>query len=323
VGAAFITGIAGFAGSHLAERLIARGDRVSGLVRGPGPFVSLAAIEPRTKLYRGDICDLDHLASALEDARPSEIYHLAGRAAPRLSFDDPAGFFRTNALGTATLLEAVRRAGLEGARVLVVSSAEVYGRSGGTVPIPEDAPLRPCSPYGASKAAAEMAAIGAFEAYGLAVVRARAFNHTGARQSPEFAPAAFARQIARAEAGLAPPEVRVGPLDGVRDLSHVKDVVAAYEAIIARGRPGEVYNVGSGRGVRIGDVLSRLLARARVEIRLVADPAIRRPADVPARIADIRRLESEIGFSAKRSLDEALDALLDDWRRREAASPRP
>ncbi len=320
---AFITGIAGFAGSHLAERLLASGTRVAGLVRGDGPWPNLAAIESSVRLYRGDLLDLDRVAAALASARPATIFHLAGLAAPARSFDDPLAFFRANTLGTATLLEAIARAGIGGsARVVVVSSAEAYGRAAGDGPVAEDAPLRPVSPYGASKAAAEAAATAAFEGRGIAVLVARAFNHTGPRQQPDFAAAAFARQIALAEAGLAPPEVRAGRLDAVRDYAHVEDVVMAYAALGERGRPGRAYNVGSGRGVRISEVLERLIARATVPIRVVEDPARLRPVEIPHLVADPGRLRSEVGVALERPLDEALAALLDDWRRRVRSEQR-
>lgn len=316
----FLTGIAGFAGSHLAERLLARGDAVAGLVRDAAPRPNLAAIEDRVRLFEADLLDVDRLAAALAEARPERIFHLAALAAPQHSFADPLGYFRVNALGTAALLAAIERAGLAGAvRVLVVSSGDAYGRSAGPGPIAEDAPLRPISPYAASKAAAEAASIAAHEGGGIAVVRVRAFNHTGARQEADFAAGAFARQIALAEAGRAPPEVRVGRLEAVRDFSHVEDVVEAYAALAERGAPGEVYNVGSGRGVRIGAVLDGLLARARRPLAVVDDPARRRPADIPVLVADTRRLAAAGCFGPRRTLGEALDALLGWWRARVAA----
>jgi GDP-4-dehydro-6-deoxy-D-mannose reductase len=288
---------------------------VTGLVHGDGPWPNLAAIETSIRLYAGDILDLERLTALLRDARPQRIFHLAGLAATRLSFDDPLGFFRVNALGTATLLEAVWRAGLCDARVLVVSTGEAYGRSAGLDPVPEEAPLRPITPYGASKAAAEAAATASFEGRGLAVVRARAFNHTGARQDADFAPAAFARQIALAEAGLGPREVKVGRLDTVRDFSHVSDVVAAYATLLDRGRPGEVYNVGSGRGTTIAAVLETLIALSSAEIRVVVDPGRKRPADMPHLVADVRRIAA-LGVRNERTIRDALEALIDSWRRR-------
>jgi GDP-4-dehydro-6-deoxy-D-mannose reductase len=312
---AFITGIAGFAGSHLAEHLLARGVRVAGLAHSEHPTRNLAGLAGRVEAHTGDLLDLERLTAILAEVRPERIFHLAALAAPRLSFQDPLAFHRVNALGTATLVLAIERAKLDGTRVLVVSSGEVYGRAA-VVPTPEDAPLRPVSPYGASKAAAEQIAIAAFEGRGLAVVRARAFNHTGARQEPDFAAAAFARQIALAEAGQASPEVRVGRLDAVREFGHVEDVVGAYAALLERGRPGEVYNVGTGRGIPVGEALERLVRLARRPVAIVDDPARYRPAEIPRLVAEPRRLAEEVGVRLARPLDDALGALLASWRER-------
>lgn len=311
----FITGIAGFAGSHLAEHLLARGDRVAGLLHAEYHTRNIAHLAGKIEAHTGDLLDLERLAAILAELRPERIFHLAGLASPRLSFQDPLAFYRVNAIGTATLVAAIGRAKLDAARILVVSSAEVYGRAA-VVPTPEDAPLRPISPYGASKAAAEAIAISAFEGQGLAALRARAFNHTGARQEADFAAAAFARQVALAEAGHAPPEIRVGRLDAIREFCHVEDVVAAYAAVLERGRAGEVYNVGSGRGVPVAAVLERLLARARRPVAVVDDPARHRPAEISTLVADTRRLTGEIGCTLARPMEDALEALLEYWRRR-------
>ncbi len=317
---ALVTGVAGFAGSHLAEHLLAIGDEVEGvLLHATAAHPNLDALGGRVRLRAADVTDADGLCAALEAARPERIYHLAGFASPRLSFEDPLGCYRVNAIGTAALFEALRRLGAR-PRVLVVSSGEVYGRAGagaGGRPIAEDAPLRPISPYGASKVAAEMAAIAAFECYAIPSIRARAFNHVGARQDPAFAPPAFARQVALAEAGRQPPEIRAGNLTPVRDLSDVRDVVRAYRALAERGAPGEVYNVASGRGIAIRDFLERLIARARVPLRIVEDPALHRPADIDALVGDPARLARATGIAlGERPLDDTIEALLEDWRRR-------
>lgn len=323
----FITGIAGFAGSHLAERLLARGDAVAGLVldaAAPRPSLAPVAARGPIEIHAGDIADVDRLTAVLAAVRPERIFHLAGLAAPGRSFADPLAFYRVNALGTAALLEAVERAGLrDTTRVLLASSGEVYGRAAGRGPIPEDTPLRPVSPYGASKAAAEAIAIAACLGRGIEVVIARAFNHTGARQEPDFAGPAFARQIALAEAGRAPPEIRAGRLDAVRDFSHVEEVVTAYAALLERGRAGEAYNIGTGRGVRIADLLGALVAQARIPIQVVDDPARHRPVEIPSLIADTRRLAATIGFGPRRPLEEVTSDLLADWRRRVGGDASP
>ena len=315
---ALITGIAGFAGSHLAEHLLAEGDEVAGLVLDPAPSPNLAAIAGRVKLIPGDLTDPAAVAAALDHAAPDLVYHLAGFASPRLSVADPLACYRVNAMGTAVLLDAMRRSGAR-PRVLVVSSGEVYGRAG-PGPIPETAPLRPMSPYGASKAAAEMIALAAFASDGIPTIRARSFNHTGPRQEPVFAGPAFARQIAEAEAGLRPRELRVGNLAPVREMSNVRDVVRAYRLILSRGTPGEAYNVASGLGTTIRGFLDRLLERARVPLAVTEDPALFRAAEIDSLVGDPARLIAATGFRPTTPISETAAAVLDDWRARTGPS---
>ena len=310
---AFITGIAGFAGSHLAELLVARGDEVHGLVRPGEPTGNLASIEGRLQLATADICDLERLAEALARSRPEYVYHLAGFAATGRSFSDPLAVYRVNALGTAALFEAIRSLALR-PRVLVVGSAESYGRVEPSGPIAEETPLRPVSPYGASKAAAEMIAIAAFEGTGIDTIRVRAFNHTGARQAIEFAAPAFAKQVVEAEAGMRPPTIHVGNLRTIRDVSDVRDVVRAYAALIERGRPGDVYNVGSGRGIRMADLLAMIVSRSRVRVTIVEDPSRTRPVDIPSLVASVKKLEAATGLACETPLEATIDYLLQGLR---------
>jgi GDP-4-dehydro-6-deoxy-D-mannose reductase len=249
---------------------------------------------------------------------PDAIAHLAAVTAVSDAEADPQGAYRTNVGGTLTLLDAIR-ALAPAARVLFVGSSAVYGEPASGAPITEDAPLQPRTVYGASKAAAEIAAGQWGRAYGLDVRRVRAFNHTGAGQDPRFVCAALARQVARIEAGLQPPVLEAGNLDPVRDFSDVRDVAAAYVAVLERGAAGAVYNVCSGAGVSIAEVVAVLRTHARVPLRAHSDAALRRRIDVPRLVGNADRLRAETGWSPAIPLDETLAWVLDDWRRRVAA----
>jgi GDP-4-dehydro-6-deoxy-D-mannose reductase len=285
-----VTGASGFVGTHLVAHLSDQGDEVV-------PF-------------RADVVDGPAVAAALADARPDAVYHLAAQASVGASWSDPAGAFRTNAEGTLHVLEASRAAGVH--RVLLVSSAEVYGAAGGEQ-LDEDTPLRPLSPYAASKVAAEFLGLQAFLGSGLGVVRVRAFNHTGPGQADRFVVSAIARRVAEAErAGH--DAIRAGDLSPVRDFADVRDVVAAYRLAVERAEPGEVYNVCSGRGVAIRDLVDDLVAAAKVPLRVEIDPALVRPAEIPRLVGDGGRFAAATGWHPSRDLATTMAETLAWWR---------
>jgi GDP-4-dehydro-6-deoxy-D-mannose reductase len=239
------------------------------------------------------------------------VYHLAALTHVGASWDDPAETMRVNAIGTVAVLEAAWRCDPT-PTVVLVSSAEVYGQGDGS-PVSEHAPLRPISPYAASKVAAEFAGVQAHLGRGLRVVRARPFNHIGAGQSDSFVVSALARRIAAAErAGGG--EVRVGNLSSLRDFTDVRDVVRAYRLLAAAGEPGEVYNVCSGEAIEIAEVARRLRALVEVDVELITDPALYRPADVPVFLGDNARIGALTGWKPEISLDDTLVDVLDWWR---------
>ena len=256
----------------------------------------------------------------IEEVRPDGIVHLAGQSSVHQSWLDPGGTLRTNVLGIVHLLDAARRAALRPA-VLVVGSAEEYGPvSEAELPIRETAPLRPASPYAVSKVAQGALALLYGPAGGMRVVLTRTFHHTGPGRGEAFAESSFARQIAEIEHGLRPPVIEVGNLDAVRDFSDVRDVVRAYLLLLEKGEPGQAYNVCSGRGRRIREVLDLLLASssARVEVRVDAERL--RPSDVPAQVGDPSRLRAATGWEPRIPLEETLADLLADWRARVAGA---
>jgi GDP-4-dehydro-6-deoxy-D-mannose reductase len=310
---ALVTGISGFAGTHLAEHLRQQGLCVFGIRCRP---VSPATETDRWQTLSVDLRDADAVGRALKAVRPDYLFHLAARTSDADSFAAPAETMAVNVLGTLNLLEAVR-ALEKPCRILLVGSSAVYGRVPEECqPIDEETPHRPLSPYGTSKAAQDLLGRQYWDTYGLEIVRAVPFNHTGPGQRPEAALAAFARQIADAESGRIPPTIRVGDLSSRRDLLDVRDVVRAYGLLARHGQPGEAYNVCSGQAHPMQSLLERLLALARgpaFEVRY--DAARARPAAIPLQVGSNARLQAATGWAPRFSIDETLRDLLDDFRR--------
>jgi GDP-4-dehydro-6-deoxy-D-mannose reductase len=274
------------------------------------------------KVLEADLDEPAAAAAVLDAVRPDRIVHLAGQSSVHLSWLDPGGTLRTNVLGIVHVLDAARDRGLRPA-VLVVGSAEEYGMvDPSEIPLRETTPLRPSSPYAVSKVAQGALALLYGPAGGMRVVLTRTFHHTGPGRGEAFAESSFARQLAEVEKGLRPPVLQVGNLGAVRDYADVRDVVRAYWALLENGEAGGVYNVCSGRGRPIRDLLELLLAAsgARVEVRV--DPARLRPSDVPVLVGDPARLRAATGWEPAIPLERTLRELLDDWRERIAAGAR-
>ncbi|MEA2626791.1 MAG: GDP-4-dehydro-6-deoxy-D-mannose reductase [Candidatus Binatota bacterium] len=316
----FVTGISGFAGGHLAAALLEAGHSVSGIARN----VRVRAIERLHERYPGrfpvdavracDVRDGLQLREALRRFRPDGIFHLAGIAFVPRSFAEPRVAYQVNLFGALELLEAAREAAAE-ARVILVTSGEVYGWiDPGELPLREEQPLRPITPYAIGKAAADFAGFQVYWAEGRPVIRARPFNHTGPGQSPDFVCSEFARAIAAAEAGLGPTTLRVGDLDVERDFSDVRDVVRGYLALFERGEPGEAYNLGSGTARSIRSVLDGLIARSTVPMRIEADPAKQRPREIRRIVAAIDKVSAATGWRPEIPIERTLTDLLDHWR---------
>jgi len=263
-------------------------------------------------MHTGDIRDQAWVAELLREVEPSHIFHLAALTNPQAGWDALSG---VNVRGTGQLLEAVRLSDTRPTIVVAGSSAAYGAVDPGELPIDEDQPFRPRSAYAVSKVAQEMLAYSYYARFGLRVVRARPFNLTGPGESPAFVTSAFAQQIARIEAMLQPPVLEVGNLDSVRDFTDVRDAVQAYRLLGEHGRPGEVYNVCSGKGIEIRLLLDTLLSLSHVPGIAVSSSESRwQPADVPNQVGDASRLVRATGWQPEIPLHQTLEDVLDSWR---------
>ena len=305
-GPVLVTGAAGFAGGHLLERLAGRHELVAW--SRSASTGTLAAIATWQQV---DLLDRDRVRALTRALQPSAVFHLAGVTQVSDSFADTSKPLAGNVLATHHLFDALRRAGAS-CRILLTSSATVYDSS--DLPLTEDSPLGPASPYAVSKLAQEQLGRRAIAEDGLQVVVARAFNHTGPRQTASYMAPAVARQIALIERAAQEPIIRIGNTTPRRDLSDVRDVVRAYEALMQMGTPGVVYNVASGIGHAVGDILNALISRSRAPLRTEVDPGRQRPNDVSVLVGDPARLRAATGWQPEISFDHMIDDLLEYWR---------
>ncbi|MGH9432090.1 MAG: GDP-mannose 4,6-dehydratase [Terriglobia bacterium] len=308
-----ITGGGGFAGSHLAEYLIRQGEEVAIFVLPHDPLGNLVPFLSEVRVERGDLLDGGRVADVLRDLKPQRIYHLAAISSPADSFSNPKASYDVNFTGTFNLLWAWRQLEID-SRLLYVSSSAVYGWvSENELPLSEDAPFRPLSPYGGSKAAAELLAYQFFLAYGLPVIRVRPFNHTGPRQEPGFVCSGLARQVAEIALRLRPPTVVAGNLEAQRDFSDVRDIVRGYRLLLESGRPGEVYQLCSGRLRSIREILEILTGLVSSQVNVEVDGSRIRAHDPPALWGDPCKARSEVGWNPQYQLETTLRDLKSYW----------
>ncbi len=319
-----VTGITGFAGSHLAELLIRHGHGVRGLGGPQDPLTHLEGLIDAGELSRQDIvlADLED-RSALEsllDPAPDCVYHLAAQASVPRSWDNPRETFRINVMGTLALLDCLKELS-PCPKVLHVGSADVYGKSVNAVTsaddgggITEDCPLNPMNPYALSKASADQLCQQYFLRDGLPIVRVRAFNHIGPRQGPGFAASDFAKQIAVGEVDSNHRRLHVGNLEAVRDFTDVRDMMSAYQLAMTKGESGAVYNLCSGVGRTIQELLDGLLSLATSEFDIVPDPALFRPVEIPRFVGSNRHFVDTTGWSPRIPWEQTLSDILDYHR---------
>ena len=310
-----ITGIAGFVGGHLVDLLRAEHpeEGIAGVVRPGTPTPD--PLREGVRLLEADLEDAAAVESAVAAVRPDSIIHLAGQSSVHESWSNPAATIRTNVIGLLNVFEAVRRRRLE-PRVLVVGSAEEYGSvEPDAPPLTEDAPLRPLSPYAVSKVAQDYLGYQYFQSYGLKAVRTRGFNHTGPRRGQVFVTSNFCSQVAAIELGLQEPVIRVGNIDAIRDFTDVRDMVRAYWLAVTKAKPGEVYNIATGHGISIRDMLNLVLSNSKVEVKIEVDPERLRPSDVEILIGDSTKFRADTGWEPRIPFEQTVSDLLDYWRR--------
>ena len=322
---ALITGISGFVGSHLAEYLLDHTDwQVAGTVYGR--LDNIAHLRERLALYPAELSRLEVVRFIVEETRPDYIFHLAAQPIPSLSRHDPWFTLENNIRAQLNVLEVVAQMGLA-CRVLVVGSSEEYGAiSPDDLPIDEDTPLRPTSPYAVSKVTQDLLGLQYWLSQRVEAVRVRPFNHIGPRQRQGFVAPDFASQIAEIEAGLRPPLMAVGTLDVARDFSDVRDIVRGYYLALTQGQPGAVYNLGAGQAHSVRELLDVLVAASTANIEVVQDPERARPVDVPCVVADCTRMADHTGWQTLIPFQQSLHDVLDYWReqvRSGATDPTP
>jgi GDP-4-dehydro-6-deoxy-D-mannose reductase len=312
-----ITGVTGFVGGHLAE-FLASADPAPALIgmrRWRSPTTDIAHLLPRIELLEGDLLDASSIVRVVAASRPDVIFHLAASSSVAASWETPNEVLQINATGTLHLLEALRQLELD-AMVVLACSAEAYGDvRANELPIGEEQPFRPLSPYAVSKATVDLLGYQYWRTFGLRTVRLRLFNHAGPRQAERFVISGLTRQVAAIEAGQAPARLAVGNLAARRDFVDVRDVARAYWAAATHAQAGEVYNVCTGVARSVGDVVERLLAKARTTIEVVEDPKRLRPAEIPVLQGDPTRLQTATGWRPEMSFERTLTDTLEHWRR--------
>ena len=324
---ALITGITGMVGSHLADYLLENTDwEIHGLCRWRSSLDNinhlLQRINSGDRVYQhyADLRDYQSLQHVVEDVRPDYVFHLAAQSFPKTSFTSPDDTLDTNINGTSRLLEVLRLSKEIDPVIHVCASSEIFGRVlKEHLPINEECPLHPASPYAISKAGTDL--IGRFhaEAYNQKVITTRMFTHTGPRRGDVFAESSFAKQIALIESGLISPIIKVGNLDSLRTWADVRDAVRAYYMLTTINPiPGEYYNIGGTYSCTIGDMLNYLISIStkRFEISIEIEKSRLRPIDADLQVPDTTKFFNHTGWQPEISFEETMNDLLNYWRNR-------
>jgi GDPmannose 4,6-dehydratase len=323
---AFITGITGMVGSHLTDYLLANTDwKICGLARWNDSLDNIEHLaeeinkKERIELIYGDLNDLASLITAVDKVKPDYVFHLAAQSYPQTSFDSPIETLQTNILGTANLLEALRKSPYKDAIIHVCASSEVFGRvSKEKLPINEECSFHPASPYAISKVGTDLVGRYYAEAYNMTIMTTRMFTHTGPRRGDVFSESTFAKQIAMIEAGLQEPKIYVGNLDSLRTYADVRDAARAYYMLVTINPiAGEYYNIGGSYTCTIKQMLYYLISRSKVKnIEIVTDPERLRPIDADLQVPDITKFQNHTGWKPQIFFEQTMDDLLEYWRDR-------
>lgn len=314
---ALITGIAGFAGSHLAELLLQQqGYEIYGLCRPRSKTDHIELIKSKIHLEDADLLDSHSLYSTIARIKPDYIFHLAAQSFVPTSWVSPSVTLEVNIVGSANIFEAVRQVGINPV-IQIACSSEEYGLVlPDEIPIKETNPLRPLSPYAVSKVAMDYLGYQYHRSYGLKIVRTRGFNHTGPRRGETFVTSNFAKQVAMIEKGKQEPIIQVGNLDSQRDWTDVRDMVRGYLMAVEKCDAGEVYNICTGKAVKVADMLKLLLSYSKVKVETKEDPSRMRPSDVPVLIGDNTKFIQKTGWKPEIPFEKTMEDLLNYWRER-------
>lgn len=307
-----VTGGSGFVGQWFCRLALQRGWTVfAGTVDGPPSTAVLSAPErDAVRWITLDVTSDADVSRAVSTSEPAFVLHLAGIAFPPSANAAPARTYEVNALGIARVMQALAAAGARATRVVVVGTAEQYGaHDPGEYPLRESAELRPSSWYAGSKAAQELVALQAWRTTGVPTVCTRSFSHSGVGHGDEYLLPSLVRR-ARDVAARHGDTLAMGNGTPVRDYLHVADVVEAYALLLERGVAGEIYNVSSGQGISVNDLVARVLARAGIDARVVQDPALVRPSDIPVSVGDSTKLREHTGWRPRRTIDDIIDDLI-------------
>ncbi len=313
-----ITGVSGFVGSHLLDLLVSKKAKYElyGIVRERSSLERIRHNANSIELISCDLVNLSTVLNVIQKTKPDYVYHLAGESSVKLSWGGTLSIISNNIIATLNILEGLRATSGVETKMVVACSSEEYGLvSEEDLPIKEGVALRPVSPYGVAKAAVDMFCFQYNLSYGIKAIRIRAFNHSGPRRDEIYALSNFAKQIAEAEKGVREHKIYVGNLDAIRDYSDVRDIVRGYVLAMEYCEPGDVYNLCSSKGYKIGDLLETLVGLAKCNVTIVQDKERMRPVDLPIIVGDNSKFAKATPWKPEIGMERTLQDLLNYWRK--------
>lgn len=308
-----ITGSSGFVGQHILNYLKKSNYEIHATYRSKEPHISQSSAN--LNFYKLDLLNSDEITTLVNKINPESVIHLAGASSPSESFKNPNHTLTTNIISELNLLEAIRNINYKECKILIISTGEIYGSvNPSDLPIKETAQLNPMSPYSVSKITQEYLALQYYNSYQIKSVIARPFNHIGPAQSSQFVVSNFANQIARIEKNIQQPIIKVGNLMAKRDFTDVRDISKAYHLLLEKGKPGEIYNLGTGKSRSIKEILDILLSFSKHHISVEVDPSRYLPVDIADLYCDHQKITILTGWQPEIPLDKTLKDTLDYWR---------